>query len=165
LWLDHAGNFLRFKDDWDDLYANGVSALDDGKEKPKKELTDKEKEAAKCPKCYALWPPKSDTCSNCGHVRQRQNDVQVQAGELVELHGQTTKKDEKHSAVYKESFYQQLLKYAAERGYKDGWAYHFYVNHFKVQPRWEKTAADFVSKDVLNLITYYNIKKSYRRKS
>lgn len=165
LWLDHAGNFLRFKDDWDDLYANGVSALDDGKEKPKKELTDKEKEAAKCPKCYALWPPKSDTCSNCGHVRQRQNDVQVQAGELVELHGQTTKKDEKYSAVYKESFYQQLLKYAAERGYKDGWAYHFYVNHFKVQPRWEKTAADFVSKDVLNLITYYNIKKSYRRKS
>ena len=36
LWLDHSGNYLRFRDDWEDLYHNGVHVLDDGKEKPKK---------------------------------------------------------------------------------------------------------------------------------
>lgn len=162
LWLDHSSNYLRFKDDWDDLFINGVSELDDGKEKPKKEPSDKEKEAAKCPKCSALWPPKSDTCSHCGHVRERRNEVQVKSGELVEV-GATTK-NEKFEAAYKESFYQQLLKYAKDRGYKDGWAFHFYTRHFNVQPKWRKVSADFVSKDILNLITHYNIKRAYRKK-
>ena len=37
LWLDHSGNYLRFRDDWDDVFENGVQKLDDGREKPKKE--------------------------------------------------------------------------------------------------------------------------------
>lgn len=162
LWLDHSGNYLRFLDDWDDLFLNGVSKLDDGKEKSKKEPSDKEKEAAKCPKCSALWPPKSDTCSHCGHVRERRNEVQVKSGELVEVGAAT--KNEKFDAAYKESFYQQLLKYAKDRGYRDGWAFHFYTRHFNVQPKWRKVSADFVSKDILNLITHYNIKRAYRKK-
>ena len=38
LWLDHSGNYLRFQEDWEDVYANGVSELDEGKEKARKEL-------------------------------------------------------------------------------------------------------------------------------
>lgn len=165
LWLDHSGNFIRFRDDWSDLFFNGVSELDDGKERAKKEPSDKEKEAAKCPKCSALWPSKSDICSHCGHVRERKNEVQVKAGEMVALGGTPTPKNEKYDAAYKESFYQQLLKYAKDRGYKDGWAYHKYHAMFKIYPPWKKTEADFISKNVLNFITNLNIKRSYRKRA
>ncbi len=161
--LDHSGNYLRFKDDWEELYHNGVSHLDDGKEKPKPEPSDKEKEAAKCPKCSALWPPKSDICSNCGHVRERKNDVTVKAGELVEIGGATVK-SEKYSSAYKESFYQQLLRVADSKGYKEGWSYHKYKAKFSVAPPWKKVMADFVSKDVRDFITSQNIRNAHRKK-
>jgi len=163
LWLDHSGNYLRFKDDWEELFYDGVSELDDGKEKPKPEPTDKEKEAAKCPKCSALWPSKSDICSNCGHVRERKNDVSVKAGELVEIVSPV--KNEKYDSAYKESFYQQLLKYAKDKGYKEGWAFWKYKEKFKLEPKWKKNEADFVSKDVQNFITSLNIKQAYRKRA
>lgn len=163
LWLDHSGNYLRFKPEWEELFYDGVSSLDDGKEKPKPEPTDKEKEAAKCPKCSALWPAKSDICSNCGHVRERKNDVTVKAGELVEIGAPL--KNEKYESAYKESFYQQLLKYAKDRGYKDGYAFWKYKAKFKLEPKWRKVEADFVSKDVINFITSQNIKHAYRKQA
>lgn len=85
LWLDHSGNYIRFREDWEDVFENGVSELDDGKEKPKKEPDEKEKKESKCPACGALWPRGSDTCSNCGHVRERKNLVQSVPGTMEEL--------------------------------------------------------------------------------
>jgi DNA repair protein RadD len=43
VWLDHSGNYLRFRDDWDQVFEEGVEVLDDGKEKAKKEPTEKVK--------------------------------------------------------------------------------------------------------------------------
>lgn len=85
LWLDHSGNYLRFREDWEDVFENGVSELDDGKEKAKKEPDEKEKKESKCPACDALWPRGSDTCTNCGHVRERKNLVQSVPGTMEEL--------------------------------------------------------------------------------
>jgi DNA repair protein RadD len=85
LWLDHSGNYLRFREDWEDVFENGVSELDDGKEKSKKEPDEKEKKDSKCPACGALWPRGSDTCSNCGHVRERKSLVQSVPGTMEEL--------------------------------------------------------------------------------
>ena len=85
IWLDHSGNFLRFRDQWDDLFENGVHALDDGAEKPKKEPTQTEKEAAKCPKCGGLWETRGDTCTHCGYTRARVNQVIAVAGSLEEI--------------------------------------------------------------------------------
>jgi len=65
------------------------------KKNQSKKPSDKEKEAAKCPKCSALWPSKSDICSNCGHVRERKNDVIVNPGELIEI-GSPAKKRKKN---------------------------------------------------------------------
>ena len=31
LWLDHSGNYLRFRDDWENVYENGVNELDEGR--------------------------------------------------------------------------------------------------------------------------------------
>lgn len=135
--LDHAGNFLRFRNQWEALYHNGVSELDDGAEKAKPEPTDKEKEASKCPSCGAVWLPQSDVCSHCGHVRIRRNDVVEVAGVMKEI-TQVAPVAEKYDGATKERWYQELLGYARTHGYKDGWAYHKYVTKFKVCPSWKK---------------------------
>ncbi len=139
IWLDHSGNFLRFRDQWDVLCADGVSELDDGAEKVKPEPSDKEKEAAKCPKCSHLWNSSSDVCGHCGFVRARKNDVVAVAGEMEEL--SIVPKKEKYSAEYKESFYAQLLGWAVEHNKKPGMAYYKYIDKFKVGPSMTKPAA------------------------
>ena len=132
IWLDHSGNYLRFRDQWDALCADGVSELDDGAEKTKPEPTDNEKEAAKCPKCGALWHGNADACTHCGFVRARKNEVVNLAGEMTEL--EAAPKKEKYSMEFKTDFYAQLLGYAMERGSKPGWAFYKYQDKFKVEP-------------------------------
>lgn len=132
LWLDHSGNYLRFADDWEDIYANGVTELDDSKEKPKREPTENEKEAAKCPRCNAFWPGRADACACCGFVRPQRNDVTEKAGELTECAPNGKKLP---SIEERQSFYGQLLGVAEERGYKPGWAFHKYREKFGVDPK------------------------------
>ena len=43
LWLDHSGNYIRFREDWEEIYAEGVKDLDKKIEKTKKEPTEGEK--------------------------------------------------------------------------------------------------------------------------
>lgn len=129
VWLDHSGNYIRFKEDWDDIYENGVHALDDGKEKVKKEKTDKEKEAAKCPACGALWPSNSDTCLHCGHTRERKNKLSSVPGEMEELVDNKAKKDDKQLFW---SMCQYKVKYS---GWSPGRAAHTYKDKFGVWPK------------------------------
>jgi superfamily II DNA or RNA helicase len=143
LWLDHSGNFLRFREDWDEIYENGASELDDGREKPKKEPTLKEKEAAKCPRCGGLWG-NSDVCSHCGFVRQRRNAVLDQPGELVELEGKSVTK------MDKQEFYSELLFMSDARGYKEGWAAWKFKEKFGVFPRMLEKVQRPVSLKTLN---------------
>ena len=163
IWLDHSGNFLRFRDQWDELCANGVSHLDDGAEKTKPEPTDKDKEAAKCPKCGHLWNSSSDVCSHCGFVRARKNDVVSVAGEMTEL--TLVAKKEKYSAEYKESFYAQLIGYVQQKGQNSGAAYHRYVEKFGVGPSMLKPAAKEPSAEVLSWIKSRQIAYAKRRKA
>jgi len=128
VWLDFSGNYLRFQEEWEQIYETGVQQLDDTKEKAKKEKTEKEKEAAKCPKCGAFWPSKSDTCLHCGHVRQRQNKVQNVSGEMQELIkgvGRGDKQDWWSMCQYK-------VKYS---GWSAGRAAHTYKDKFGSWPR------------------------------
>lgn len=144
---DNSGNWLRFLDDWEDLYHNGVQSLMDGKDKkPKKEPSKEQKEAAKCPKCSMIWGG-GDTCLHCGHVREKRSNVVSVAGEMIELSG-GAKKPEKHSQEYKRSFYGQLLGYAELMGYKPGWAYHKYHEKFGVYPNGTKPENEFLSTEV-----------------
>ena len=129
LWLDHSGNFLRFKDDWDRLYTEGVQDLVEGGEKAKKEPTEKEKKESKCPVCSTLWLFKSDTCGECGHVRKRMVTVENVAGEMFELNTATNLIQDR------QNFYSELLCYAQIRGYKEGWCAHKYKEKFGAFPR------------------------------
>jgi len=109
IWLDHAGNFLRFQEEWDTVFNDGVTKLDDGVEKPKKEKTSDEKEAAKCPKCGHLWGG-GDTCIHCGFTREKRNMVDSVPGEMEELKTSLGRDD-------KQSFY-SMLKHKQQH---DGW--------------------------------------------
>jgi superfamily II DNA or RNA helicase len=128
VWLDHSGNYLRFRGDWDEVFGEGVSELDDGKEKAKKEPTLKEKEASKCPKCEALWPLNSDVCKSCGHVRERKTKVEAVAGEMQELTGTMARGD-------KQSWWSMLQWYVKVEGWSSGRAANVYKEKFGVWPR------------------------------
>lgn len=134
--LDHSGNFLRFRDDWDGLYHDGVTELKAGGETVKREPTEREKKESKCPKCYALWTSKDNTCSACGHVRQKLASIANVYGTMEELKlsGQSAIQD-------KSAFYNQLVYYGKMKGYKDGWAavqfkakYGVYPNGYNANP-------------------------------
>jgi superfamily II DNA or RNA helicase len=128
VWLDHGGNYLRFREDWDEVFEQGVDQLDEGKEKAKREPTDKIKEASKCPKCSALWPSNSDTCYNCGHVRERKNKVVAVQGEMVELTGTASKEN-------KQAFWNQMQYLIRYENWSKGRAAHTYKDKFGVWPR------------------------------
>lgn len=128
LWLDHSGNYLRFRDQWDEVFESGVQTLDDGREKPQKEPTQKEKEAAKCPKCSHLWPGNSDTCPACGHVRMRRNAVDAVPGVMEELGGAGA------ARMLKQQWLAQL-RYVCEReSYNTGWTAHKFKEKFGCWP-------------------------------
>jgi len=129
VWLDHSGNYLRFRSDWDKLFDEGVTELESGGgEKTKKEPTEKEKKDSKCPACGSLWEKGSIACVFCGHEKPLKGIASV-PGELHELTGTRTAVDTN------QVFYSELLYYCRLRGYKDGWAAHKYKEKFGVFPR------------------------------
>ena len=164
IWLDHSGNYLRFKDQWDYLCGNGVKELDDGAEKTKPEPTYEQKEAAKCPKCGCLWNSATDNCAHCGFVRVRRNQVVNIAGAMSELNAQATKKD-KYSPEFKQDFYAQLIGYCQQSGKKEGFAFYKYKEKFGVQPSMAKPAAKYPSPEVLAWIKSRQIAFSKARKA
>lgn len=128
VWLDHAGNYIRFREDWEEIYNNGVHELDDGREKPKKEKTDKEKEAAKCPRCGHLWAIGSDTCTHCGYTREKRSMVEEVPGEMEELK-QAASRESKQDWY---SMCQYMVRY---HGWSPGRAAHTYKDKFGVWPK------------------------------
>lgn len=159
VWIDHSGNYLRFLDQWDDLYHNGVSELDDGAEKPKPEPTKEQKEAAKCHKCGQVWGP-TDVCQSCGAIRIRKSTVEEIAGKVEEF-GDAPKKKEKFTMADKELWYAQLLGYAKQKRYNDGWASHKYREKFNVWPsRKDGITPIQPSGEVIKFIQHLNIKSA-----
>lgn len=128
VWLDHSGNYLRFREDWDQVFEEGVEVLDDGKEKAKKEPSEKLKQESKCPKCAALWPAGSDTCYNCGHVKEKKNKVFSIDGEMIELTGNISRDS-------KQEFWSQMVWYMRTQGWSKGRAANTYKDKFGVWPR------------------------------
>ena len=129
VWLDHSGNYLRFRDDWDMLFTEGVTDLKDGGEKAKKEPTEKAKKDSKCPRCQSLWIRGALSCSECGYIRPNLSMVASVPGEMRELHGANQK-----LAIANQDFFREVLWYARDRGYKEGWAAHKYKEKFGTFP-------------------------------
>lgn len=148
LWLDHSGNYLRFRDDWDDVYSKGVSELPEGgSEKAKREPPEKVKRESKCPSCGVLWTFTGDTCESCGKVRVKLNLVYSMNGEMEELQASNKK-----LRIDNQAFYSQLLWYARVKGYKEGFAAVKYKEKFDVWPRGLEKKAEPVTPETLNWI-------------
>lgn len=156
LWLDHSGNYVRFQEDWDDLYAEGVRELKDDREKPKKEKTDLEKKQAKCPACGALWIGRSDNCVSCGYHRPMQSLVQAVPGEMEELKGAAKKED-------KQRWYSELLDMQGTKS--SGWVAHKYKEKFGVWPRGLNDVAIPASLEVRLWVTSRQIAWAKSRKA
>jgi len=151
VWLDHSGNYLRFRDDWDKLFSEGVTDLDDSAEKTKKEPTEKEKASAKCPACSSLWVWDSNVCGFCGHEKRLKQVIAV-AGELHEL-GMTSRQ----ALVENQNFYSELLYYAKSRDYKDGWAAFKYKEKYGYWPNGLQKTTRPTSVTTANFIKSRNI--------
>lgn len=133
LWLDHAGNLLRFREDVEEIFQHGMSELDDGKleAKVRKEPTEKERQEIKC-SCGYLMLPSDDACPGCGKVRHRHSMVEQLPGEMVELAGKPANKST--TWADKQALMAGLKTYAKEHGYQPGWAAHKYQEKFGVWP-------------------------------
>ena len=86
LWLDHSGNVLRFMDDMETVFANGVDNLNDQEfdAKARKEKTEEEKKEMKCAACGFVHSQK--ICPACGHERVgRKSNIINESGELKEV--------------------------------------------------------------------------------
>lgn len=162
--LDHAGNYLRFRDQWDLLCSDGVTELDDGSEKTKPEPTDKEKERAKCPKCSALWPSNSDICTHCGFVIERKSRVVEVAGEMLELTPAKSKTKE-FTADQKQEWYSQFLYLENTWRVKKYWSFAMFINKFGHKPAGYKSIAKPASQEVINYAKSRFMANKFARKS
>jgi superfamily II DNA or RNA helicase len=130
VWLDHSGNYLRFQDDWDDVFQDGVNRLDDGREKSKSEPSEREQKESKCQRCGALWIEGNDACHHCGFVREKQNAIIRVDGRMEELVANAGASRES-----KQKFWNQMVWYQRYKGWSSGRAAHTYREQFGVWPR------------------------------
>ena len=82
--LDHSGNIVRFKKDFERIYHEGLDRLDDG-EKMDREIRkdDEEVEKSSCPSCG--YTPFFRKCMQCGHEYKPQSMIEHVAGEMQEI--------------------------------------------------------------------------------
>lgn len=161
LWLCHSGNYLGFQEAWEDVYANGIDKMDEGKEKPRKEPSQQERERAVCPRCGTVWLGRRDDCAACGFVRPRLSEVIATPGELRELQPGSNTADKE----LKQRWYSELLSVAHERGYSDGWVAHKYKEKFTVWPRGLDSVEVPVSAEVARWIKSRQIAWAKARKA
>lgn len=83
--LDHSGNIIRFREDFEKIYFNGLDALDDGDKLDKEIRQEPELDKAPkgCPVCG--YRPFARRCMSCGHEVVAAVTVQAEAGEMQEV--------------------------------------------------------------------------------
>jgi len=161
LWLDHSGNFVRFKGEWDEIFQEGVKDLEKNLEHAHKEPTERVKKEAKCPACSALWIGKVNKCAECGYLKPIKQFASS-AGEMFEL---TTMNVE--ALEIKQAFYSELLYVAQSKNYNPSWASHKYKEKYGVWPRNLKQEPLTPTITTLNWIKHRNIaySRAQRRKT
>lgn len=85
LLLDFSGNIIRFAEDFESIYYDGLDTLDKGAKLDKKIRpdTDDGKEPACCPKC--AYSPFFKRCVSCGFEIIKPSLIEHEAGKMVEF--------------------------------------------------------------------------------
>lgn len=111
-----------------------------------------------CGSCKFMKPAKVHKCPSCGFAPEKQSDVEVAAGELLEFKAKK-KTNRNDSPEQKEKFFGELKFYAAEKGLKPGWAAHKYKAKYGVFPNaYDDARAVPVSPETLTFISSQNIR-------
>ena len=157
--LDFSGNIIRFFEDFNEVYFNGLDKLDDG-EKLDKEIRKKEEfEVKGCPKCG--YTPFHKRCMACGHERIERQISDALPGHMKEIFiGEG--KNKKKLADNAEHLWQQVVTYArihSKAETQQGRAYHLFKKITGQEPMWKFSTAPNVeiSRNVIGKITQLNV--------
>lgn len=156
--LDHSGNIIRFAEDFERIYHDGLDALDAGEKLDKAIRRDEEeKEKSKCPSCG--YTPFHKRCMACGHERKSMALVEHEAGEMREV-----MIGKKKLADDRRHLWEQVCTYA--RGHsapekQAGRAAHLFRDMTGSWPpkewRFDDTPNAVVTRNVANMIRAKNI--------
>ena len=116
LWLDHAENVLRWYDEIDEFWGDGVSQLDQGKKANANKPATVSRPDAICTGCDFVLPPGAPSCPSCGKQRpKKRSRTEIAPGyiseELTRPGSRNWMKDEPWT-------WQQISRLALD--YKDG---------------------------------------------
>jgi superfamily II DNA or RNA helicase len=135
----HSGNYLRFRDEWEDIRDNGVSGLHNKHtDKAHSEINEKLKVESSCPECKMLRVRGSLSCAGCGFTFRVLSKVEVVAADMLALEDSMNSlglKAKKVTMEDKQIFYSGLLEHARIKGYKRGWAANNYREKFGCWPQ------------------------------
>jgi superfamily II DNA or RNA helicase len=157
--LDFSGNIIRFFEDFNEIYFNGLDKLDDGEKLDKEIRKDEEYEVKGCPKCG--YTPFHKRCMACGHEKVSQQVSEALPGQMQEIFiGEG--KNKKKLAENAEHLWHQLVTYARIHSKADtqqGRAYHLYKKITGQDPVWKFSTAPNVdiSRNVIGKITNLNM--------
>lgn len=114
LWLDHAGNCMRFLTDIYDVFESGAQSLtNDLDGKVRKDPPDKVVEQIRCGACKFIMPPRARVCPACGHEKPSRNYVETVPGQLIELDGKRHKNDGRFGT--RDEVWRQIVGWALVR--------------------------------------------------
>jgi DNA repair protein RadD len=163
--LDHSGNILRFAEDFEDIYSNGLDVLDSGEKLDKavrKEPEDGERKG--CPSCG--FQPFKKRCMACGFEIVKAAEVEQVPGHMREVVIGKAKAAENHQHLW-----QQVCAYARSHSAPDkqqGRAAHIFKDVTGTWPprAWsiDSTPGAEISRALLNKIRSKNIAFAAARK-
>jgi superfamily II DNA or RNA helicase len=81
--LDFSGNIIRFAEDFEDVFHNGLAALDHGEKLDKAIRRDEDKQERACPSCGRT--PFAKRCMACGFESQSASLIVHESGEMREI--------------------------------------------------------------------------------
>lgn len=157
LLLDHSGSVERIGHPFDDLPLE----LCDGN--PNKSGTRQERAKAEpkpCPACKYVRAAGVHECPKCGFAPTRQSDIEVHDGELRKLDRKTRKPLKRETGQH---VFSQLLAYARNKNWKDGWAFHAYKDFTGVEPRGLSKVAAKPTPEILGWIKHRSIASAKAR--
>lgn len=165
--LDFSGNIIRFFEDFNEIYFNGLDKLDDGEKLDKNIRKDEDYEPKGCPKCG--YTPFHKRCMACGHEKVSTQISAALPGHMQEIFiGEG--KNKKKLADNAEHLWNQVCTYArihSQPEKQSGRAWHLYKKITGQETMWQFSKAPNVeiTRNVINKITQLNMawKKGMQR--
>ena len=161
--LDFSGNIVRFFEDFNEIYFNGLAQLDDGDKLDKTIRTKEDFEPRGCPRCG--YKPFHKRCMACGHEKMATKMTEVVPGHMQEIYlGEG--KNRRKLADNAEHLWNQCCSYAriySKPETQAGRAWHLYKKLTGQDSPWSFYRAPVVeiNRHVFNQIKNMNI--AYRK--